>query len=271
MQATGSNTQPHYSYVADTASIPVAARQYLLVENHQITLTVIHKERIYALERFLIDHLTADILRQSKIVELKCSMPALIFLRSPYAVFIPAGFQLNSPWPLDNLIPIPPDQEWLTQHLFSFPARVQFAVKTNEIVLLPQFFPGALFMHHSLPLFLWMNHHPKLSALSFVAEFQPSRLYLYAVKKGAPLFFNSFEISCAEDVIYYILFVMEQLGMDTTRQPVYYLGSPSDDPLLQYCNRLLPAFIPASVLNESDSQETAILFPFLLHAPLCES
>ncbi len=271
MQATGNNTQSDYSYVPDIASIPVSARQYLLVESRQLILTAMHKGQIYALERFMIESLTQEVLKRSNIVSLRCSSPALIFLRSANAVFVPPGFRLDSPWPLNHLIPLPPDQEWITLQLSSFPALVQFAVKTNEIVLLRAFFPGALLMHHSLPLFLWMNQHPELKARSLIAELQSSRLYLYAVKNCAPLFFNSFEVSCAEDVIYYILFVMEQLGMDARQQPVYYLGSRSDDPLLQHCNKLLPAFIPASVLNESESQETAILFPFLLHASLCES
>ncbi|PID68925.1 MAG: hypothetical protein CR968_00490 [Flavobacteriia bacterium] len=49
------------------------------------------------------------------------------------------------------------------------------------------------------------------------------------LKSGRLQFYNSFLYDTKEDFMYYVLFVMEQLGLDPDRQPVTFLGQITTD------------------------------------------
>lgn len=63
-----------------------------------------------------------------------------------------------------------------------------------------------------------------LNDVAVYANISDTHFELVVSKKGTLILFNSFEIQTPEDFIYYILFVYEQLNLNTEITPIYFLG-----------------------------------------------
>lgn len=93
------------------------------------------------------------------------------------------------------------------------------------------------------------------------ANFTSTQLDLLVFKDGKLHLANSFEYQTAEDVSYYVLFVYEQLNLDTEVTPIYLSGaisitSPTYSALYTYIRHI--DFIPTHSLSVSrlDEEET---------------
>jgi len=64
-----------------------------------------------------------------------------------------------------------------------------------------------------------------------------------ALKENNILFYNVFEISGTEDVLYYLLFTMEQFGLDPQVTRVAFSGEKNyDDPLIKALKKYIKHF-----------------------------
>ncbi len=64
---------------------------------------------------------------------------------------------------------------------------------------------------------------------NFFVNINNNSLDIIYFEEGKLQYFNSFLFSAPEDVLYYILFSMEQLGLSTDTQPVYLSGNITKD------------------------------------------
>lgn len=270
MPEIGNSPLQNQSYFSDHFESDIHARQCLMVESNKLTIALLYKENVSAYEQFSFEEWNEEVLLQSKIASLRQSLPALVLFRTETALLIPEVFRKKRDESSHKFFSIDERFEILEYKPSSFPAAVCFPVKKNLLALVRNQFSGAMLMHNSLPVFLWMMNHPKLKQSSILIELHYGRLFIYAVKEGTPLLYNSFEISSAEDVAYYTLFVMEQLEMEPTRQTVYFKTSRPDESLLSVCRNFIPAFISLDVLNPQKKQDPEWLFPFIINALLCE-
>lgn len=87
-----------------------------------------------------------------------------------------------------------------------------------------------------------------------------SQMDMAVFSSGKLLFYNSFAISAPEDVIYYLLFSLEQLGLDTASLKLRLLGDVEEgDSVYNYCTEYLDQvsmLIPSDIVGSiSDAKE----------------
>lgn len=265
------NSSPHtnsfYSVHFDSA---VHARQCLMIESNRWSIALIDNNEVAAFEELAYEEWNDELFLQSKIAVLKQSLPAVVLIRSDSALLIPEIFRKNKEELMHHFLLRKDGCETAEHKPASFPATVSFFVQKKILDAVRKHFPGALIMHHSLPVFMWMINHPKLKQSSFFIEINGGKLYCYAVKDGTPLLYNSFEVNTKEDAAYFTLFVMEQLEMDPVKQTVYFKANRQDEHRISVCHHFIPAFISVDALNPERKHELELLFPFLINASLCE-
>lgn len=270
MPEIGNSLLLDQSFFSDHFESAIHARQCLMIEPNLLAIALLEKENVAAYEQFSFEEWNDECIVQSRIASLKQSLPALVLFRTNAAMLIPELFSKNREESFSLLFEFDDGFEIAEHKPASFPARVCFPVKKSLLALVKNKFPGAVLMHHSLPVFLWMMSHPKLKQVSMLIELNHGRLFIYVVKAEIPVFYNSFEISSAEDVAYYTLFVMEQLEMEPVMQTVYFKAAKQDENLLSVCRNFIPAFVSLEVLKPQKKPDSEWLFPFLINALLCE-
>ncbi len=270
MPEIGNSLLLNYSYYSDNFDSAVHARQCLMFESDHLAIALLDNKNVLAFEQFLFKNWNDELFDQSRIAALKQSLPALVLFRTDAALFLPEEFRKNRFEPIHILLPLKDGFEMAEHKPAAFPAVVSFAIPKNMLVSLRNHFPGAVLLHHSLPVFIWMMNHKKLMESSILIESRNERLYVYAVKDKRPLLFNSFEVNSPEDAAYYTLMVMEQLNMDPVKQTVYYKTASGSENLFSVCRRFIPSLVSAEMLNPLHKPEQELLFPFLLYASLCE-
>ncbi len=270
MPEIGNSSLLNQSYFSDHFESDIHARQCLMVESNKLTIALIEKENVSAYEQFSFEEWNEEVFLQSKIASLRQSLPALALFRTDAAILIPEEFRKNRNESLRLFFSLIDGFEIAEHKPAAFPAGVYFPIRNNQLASVRNQFPGAVIMHHSLPVFLWMMNHKKMMESSFLMEISNGRLYVYAVNERKPLLYNSFEVNSPEDTAYYALFVMEQLGMDPVKQSVYFMASAGSESLLSVCRNFIPALLSAEMLSPLHKREQELLFPFVTYAALCE-
>ncbi|MBL7929119.1 MAG: DUF3822 family protein [Bacteroidia bacterium] len=270
MPEIGNSLLLNKSFFTDHYESAIHARQCLMIESNHLSIALLDNENVLAFEQFSFEEWIDEWFSQSKIAALKQSLPALVLFRADAALLLPEVFRKNRDELLHRFFTVNDHYEVAEHKPASFPAVVCFLAGKSLLALIRNQFPGAVLMHHSLPVLWWMMNHAKLKQPSMVIELYQKRLFIYAVNEGTPLFYNSFEVNSAEDVAYYTLFVMEQLEMEPVRQTVYFKASMDNENLLTVCRNFIPAFISMDVLKPHKNQDSEWLFPFLCNALLCE-
>lgn len=259
-----------HSYYSDRFDTDIHARQCLMLESNCIGIALMDKQEILAFEEFAFEDLNAELFLQSKIAALKQSLPAIVICRTDTALLLPEAFSRMDNDLTGKFFSLSDGRIAAEYKPASFPAIVKFPVQKKVLGLLKKQFPGVVIMHHSVPVFMWMMHHSKLKHSSFLVEQKPERLFIYAVRDGKPLFYNSFEANSPEDLAYYTMFAMEQLEMDPVKQTVYFKIDRQNEKILSVCRNFIPALVSLDLLNPVKQPETELLFPFLIHASSCE-
>lgn len=270
MPEIGNNPILIQSFFSDHFDSAVHARQSLMVDSNRLAIALIEKNEAIGYEEFAIEEWSEELFAHSKIASLRQSLPAVILFRSDAAIFIPEVFRKSKEESTGHFFSLKEGIEIAEYKPSSFPASICFPVPKSTLALMRKQFPGALIMHHSLPVLMWMLNHSKFKQPAFLIEISQGKLFIYAVKENAPLFYNSFEVNSPEDAAYYTLFVMEQLEMDPVKQTVYYKVSEQDENLLSVCRSFISAFVSLDVLKTMKRHEHGVLFPFLVNALLCE-
>jgi hypothetical protein len=270
MQEIGNNPQLIYSYFAEKFDSAFNARQCLMIEPGAFAIALLENNQLLAYEVFSLQQWNEQLFSQSRIAALKQSLPAMVIIRTDSALLVPEAFRSISHEFLHLFFPVKEANETAEHKPSALPAAVCFQAEKNILTLIRHHFPGAIITHHSIPVLKWMIDHPKLTQSSLLIELLKGRIFIYAVKHSAPLFYNSFEVNSAEDVAYYTLFVMEQLEMDPVHQTVYFKTAKQFENLLAICQNFIPAFVSIDVLQSVKKPGSDFLFPFLVNAPLCE-
>jgi hypothetical protein len=269
MPETGNSPLLNQSFFSDHFDSAVYARQCLMFESGRLAIALLDDQEELGYEEFSFQECTDELFLQSKIAALKPSLPAVVIFRSDYALLLPEVFRETGSGVFHPLFPYREGFEMVEHKPASFPASLSFPVPSDTLALVKKWFPGAVIIHHSLPVFKWMMNHAKLKHSAVLIELKQERLFLYAVKDSAPLFYNSFDVHSAEDVAYYTLLVLEQLEMDPIKQTVYFKTSGADERLLAVCRSFIPAMVPIGVMNSTGKHAEGLWFPFLIHGMQC--
>ena len=83
-------------------------------------------------------------------------------------------------------------------------------------------------------------------------NFHWDNLEVLILNKEQLLYYNIFEISCKEDVVYYILNVYKQLQLDPNVIELYYFGKPQDEMLkmlMNFVRHVMPGVDNATLLQ----------------------
>ncbi len=112
-----------------------------------------------------------------------------------------------------------------------------FPIKANNVYIpyvninnyLVQNFGEFEFKHHSTVLIERLLEYSKSLDIGFFAHVSNGILDIIVIKSNSLLFYNSFEYFSAQDFLYYILFVAEQLDLDLTFVPLTFLGEIKED------------------------------------------
>ncbi len=96
--------------------------------------------------------------------------------------------------------------------------------------LLREYFPLARLHHLGTAFLVAVHQHAVGVADTFVlAEIQHRLLRVAAVSEGHLLFFNSFEVRHARDVLYYTLLAYREAALDPLRVPLWLAGQVLED------------------------------------------
>lgn len=119
---------------------------------------------------------------------------------------------------------------------------------------------------------IWTNYH-RTNAMRVFVNIRSGFLDLVVFNGKQVQFFNSFRQKCSEDILYYLIFVMEQLNLNPENVTVVLLGETVDD---QHLRELCYTYIRhveygkrssffkySPVLNELQPQAHYPLFNFL--------
>lgn len=151
----------------------------------------------------------------------------LLGIDNPNATLIPESFyqERERKQYLEHLMPMRNDMAIFTDTLNGQSAKNVFGVKANLLSLFEEHLPGFHILHFSTALMRALESH---------AQVNPGhQIYLYLRTKsvrillfdnGKVKFSNSFQFSGVKDVLYYLLLVFKQHGLDNAQTPVFLLG-----------------------------------------------
>jgi len=124
---------------------------------------------------------------------------------------------------------LPVDHEVFDDELINAKARNVYALPSYLVQSIQDKVPGALLHHFSSPLIEGLILKLKRTeGQKIVLHIQYSHFEMLYFLDGALNFNNTFSYTTAEDFIYYVLFVMEQLGLNTDKIEVMIYGEIED-------------------------------------------
>jgi hypothetical protein len=155
-------------------------------------------------------------------------MKMKFFLPAPKATLVPAEFyeiehrlgffRLN--YPFDELA-----EELEDEPINALPARMIYATAKGRKRSLVYRFPGVV-LHHSQAIWLEMLLSQNLRNQVHLL-LDESRLHIAAFGLDGLKLFNSYEVHTPEDVLYFTLFVMEQIAISPAESAIFLAGSSS--------------------------------------------
>lgn len=111
------------------------------------------------------------------------------------------------------------------QEISEFDAVNVFSVEEKVTPLLQKQYGAFLYEHFSYALLkVLLLHNQKFKEKAIYAHFEKNVFYLSVLEEGKLLFFNHFFFENEMDMLYYLLFSLEQLGIDTEEVPIFLLG-----------------------------------------------
>lgn len=99
-----------------------------------------------------------------------------------------------------------------------------FAVPSYTLDILNELFPNADLRHYSTILIETLLHRFKNQNYKLVLHFQETHFEIIYIKEKKLIFYNTFNYQTTEDIIYYLLFVYEQLQLNPENIEVSIIG-----------------------------------------------
>lgn len=167
----------------------------------------------------------------------------------------------------------------LEQFVSAAEAWIVFSVNRGLIELVNRFYPAARLMHHTgavLETILPAYRHSELQNPVFV-NVKPGLFDLIILRDGKLRYCNSFSWQAHEDLVYYLVFVLDQLSLNPESVPVLVCGNveaatPLFELLLRYIRHvdfLRNTLTPKTGINLPETADYK--FIDLLNPELCVS
>jgi len=188
----------------------------------------------------------------------------MIIVDNPGSTLIPAGLfdetKMNDYFLFNNILA--EDEIILSDKLHHLDAYNIYSLPEMLVNKLKQLFPSGRILHYASSLMeeLFIKNKNKDSGNTIYVNVQPAHFEVMIFRDNKLFFFNSFQYKTAEDFIYYLLFVAEQMKMNPETFELILLGeiersSAIFDLLFKYvrnikfCNRN-DSFAYSYVFNE---------------------
>jgi hypothetical protein len=101
-----------------------------------------------------------------------------------------------------------------------------YGVSTNILEAVQRVFPGGKVYHHSSALIqsIWMNYKNRISHRKVFMQVRESDFDLVVFDGKLLNYYNSFHFTASSDILYYLVFVMEQLMLNPEETELILLG-----------------------------------------------
>ena len=161
------------------------------------------------------------------LLDVKGNKPAKVLLTDSTYTLVPSVLfdetRLRSYLSFNHLIADLDKYEFYYDKLLNHEIVIVYAIPQKIASLFKAKFQNMVFYHYSLPLLeaflLEKNEHSKIGL-----HIQQQHFDLIYEKAGQLQYFNSFKYETAEDVLYYLLYAMEQLKIDREKVKLLLFG-----------------------------------------------
>jgi hypothetical protein len=156
----------------------------------------------------------------------------LLGIQSESTTLVPASFyqEKERRHYLEQLMPVDNKMAIFTDALDSQSVNNVFGVRSEVLSLFEEHLPGFHLMHFSTVLIRTLESHAKAHpGHQIYMYFRNKRIRIVLFDNGMIKFNNSFKFSGVKDVLYYLLMVFQQHGLDNAQTPVFILGQLMKD------------------------------------------
>lgn len=178
----------------------------------------------------------SDLIREQDIFQKPYRHETIAF-EYPYVTLVPGALfdERNIRTYLSACFHLPQEQVFMADKLDPLDIRIAYSLPETAATQIRQAFPGSAIRHYATPLLSGMAQQAKSqSGRGLFCHFRGNQFDLVAFEDGKLLFFNTFEFNNKEEFLYYVLFVLEQLGLNASEQEMLVSGDvePDREPLL---------------------------------------
>jgi hypothetical protein len=172
---------------------------------------------------------------------------------------------------------VQPDEEIITEPVFDLGPVIAMASPRYLTEKCKILFPGAV-MHCATSVFVkgLLREHSKIISRQIFINVHHTYFEIVVIQGLRLIYLNSFRYTAASDVLYYVIFVLEQLGFSPSEEHLTVMGEISENDtiftqLKMYCGSLKTATRP-DILQFSQSYDGLSLHQYytLLNIALCE-
>lgn len=172
---------------------------------------------------------------------------------------------------------VKPNEEILSEPVFDLGPVVAMLIPDYVRESCANIFPGSM-LRSAPAVFVKgvMRKHSQLIARQIFINIHHEYFEITVIQGLRLLYLNTFRYSAPSDVLYYVVFVLEQLGFVPSEQDVILMGEISEnsaitEQLKMYCGSLHFAEAPEGIeLDEIFSDVKMYQYFTLLNIPLCE-
>ncbi|MDO4757262.1 MAG: DUF3822 family protein [Parabacteroides sp.] len=189
----------------------------------------------------------------------------VVFVSSPYTIVPQEFYQEKKKNELLTFTASLVENVYLNNSLKEERAELVFGVNDEVYEFCSRSLIKPIFVHHLTPIFTFLGRSSRLhlSKKMFVVVHRRS-VDVVCYEQGHLSFSNTFEYKCLEDVVYYLLYIWKQLGMDQLTDQLSLFGETS------FCHtviKVLRDYIQSVELLEIPS-EAYLLGTEIVHSPL---
>jgi len=173
--------------------------------------------------------------------------------------------------------PVGPDEEILTEPVFDLGPVTAILIPRYIPEFCSVIFPGA-FLHCAAAVFVKgiLRKHSRLISRQIFINIHSGFFEITVIQGLRLIYLNAFRYSASSDVLYYVIFVLEQLGFVPSEENVTLMGDISEQSviftqLMMYCETLGFVSMPDETkYGDSITGITMHQYFTLLNIPICE-
>lgn len=173
--------------------------------------------------------------------------------------------------------PVGPDEEILAESIFDLGPVTAILIPSFIQEFCSVIFPGA-FLHCAAAVFVKgvLRKHSRLISRQIFINMHSGFFEITVIQGLRVIYLNAFRYSASSDVLYYVIFVLEQLGFVPSEENVTLMGDISEQSVIftqlkMYCESLGFVAMPDEI-KYGDSISGTTMHPYftLLNIPICE-